>query len=381
MLYFDTLGARKPRQSVIQKYEQACLELWAHPASVHQMGQQVLRALHSAYLELSCYLQADNKDTLLFCNSPEEAIAHIIQGVWNELSRPSGRTHFLTSNLDEAAIILNLEKISSLGASHDLVDASPSGTIDLQALRDCIHPRTQLLAISWANALTGVIQPVHEIATICKERGILFMLEASNLTGLYPLELSTLQPDFVTLSGNSLGGLMGSALLWMKSGHHLNPLLPCGHDWMHSTASHPGALLALGMAAEQTLQERERDLWHLTNLKMQFENKVRELCHPATVLFESSERLVHVSAIAFKGVHGELLNWHLNRKELYTSFGGGMRQQMHYLLKACRIDPSMHYSALSFGLHSGMTSEMINQAATILGNSVQELRRYHHFDI
>jgi cysteine desulfurase len=273
--------------------------------------------------------------------------------------------------------MLNLEKISQWGASHDLIEATPDGTIDLENLHDAIQPRTQAICLSWANSLTGVIQPIEEIVKICSERAVKVFVDASALAGLYETPLKGL--DFLSYAGGPMGSIGASAMIWMKKEHKLPSLMPCGHDWMHSTASHPAGLIALGIAAKANLSQRERALWHLMSLQERFESLLKEKAGPITVLFEKSPRLVHVSAIAFHGVHSELLAWHLNRQQVYASFGGGMRQQIHYLLKACHVPGHLQHSTLSFSFSPEMTLETIEEAACLIAANVHSIRKMHHF--
>lgn len=379
MYYFDQFSARKPQEKAWATYIKAGQELWANPCSIHPLGNQTLKNIASSYADLYHYFGVGDEDTVLFCSSGQEAIATVLQGVYGDMSRNSGRNHFLTSCLDEASIILNLEKISSLGGSHHLVDALESGQIDLQALEESINPRTQMVALSWANALTGVIQPVEAIAKICNEKGLLLLLDASNLLGLYDLNLQSLPVDFITIHGNSLGAVMGTGAIWMRKPHQLSALLPCGHDFMHATASNPAALLSLGVAARESREEREKNVWRLFELRSLFEDLIQEKFKGSQVLFSNSERLVHVSAISFDGVHGEHLSWHLCRKEVYASFGGGSRQQMHYLLKACSVEPKLFHTALSFSFDPAMSDAFIDEATTIIADTATKLRRLHSF--
>lgn len=377
MYYFDAMSARAPLSCVKESLLESYANEWFNPTSTHRPSQNLLSKLHASYLDMAAFLGASNEDTVLFCNSPEEAVAQIIQGLYFEEARPTGKNHFLCTSLEEASIMLNLEKISAWGASHDLVEATPEGHIDLEHLHDSIQPRTQAICFSWANTLTGVIQPVEEIARVCQERGVKLFVDASALSGLYETPLNGV--DFLSYGGSSMGSISASAMVWIKKGRRLPSLMPCGHDWMHSTATHPAGLIALALAAKENQQKRERHLWHLASLQEKFESTLKEKAGPITVLFENSHRLAHVSAISFHGVHSELLAWHLNRQQVYASFGGGTRQQIHYLLKACHVPAELQHCSLSFSFTPDMSLEMVEEAACLIANNVHSLRKLHSF--
>lgn len=379
MYYFDSASARKPKTSCLEVMLRAHQDHWSSPASSHHAGQLLLKQLHLAYVELAHFLQASPQDTITFGSSVQELITQVIHATYLDQTRVNGKNHYLSTCLDEAPIILNLEKLSQFGCSHDLVAASNSGMIDLQALQESIHPRTVMIALSWANALTGVIQPVESIAAIAKERGLLLLLDASPTVGVYDLNLNELKPDFVCMSGNAVGAPVGSAFLWYKSIHKVNSLIPCGHEWMHSTCSNPPALLALARACQEAKCERDADVWKLAGLRARFELRLKSQIDGCQILFESSERLVHVSAVAFEGINAELLAWHLNRMHLYMTFGGGMRQQLHYLLKACYVPAAIHHSCLSFSFDPTMSLEHIDESVEIIASTCKLLRQMHRF--
>jgi cysteine desulfurase len=379
MYYFDSVSAKKPHPGSIEAFYRAQQKHWAHPASVHQLGQNLVRELKGAYEDLAYFYSATPEQTIVFGSSLQEMIAQVIQGIYLAQSRQSGKNHFLCSCLDEAPIILNLEKLTPLGCSHELIPATSKGQIDLIALEKAIQPRTALIAVSWANALTGVIQPIAEIAKLANEREIPLLIDASPTMGLYALNLSDLQPNYVCFSGNSLGAPVGSACCWYREDCPFVPLITSGHDWMHSSSCNPPALLALAYACKQSLEERDEAIWKLVQLRNYFEAGLKKHIPAARVMFENCERIVNVTAIGFEGIHAEFLAWHLNRKQVYTTFGGGTRQQLHYLLKACQVESAFYHSCLSFSLDLSMTYEFLDEAIALITQCYDFIKTMHHF--
>jgi cysteine desulfurase len=93
------------------------------------------------------------------------------------------------------------------------------------------------------------------------------------------------------------------------------------------------------------------------------------------VFFQESERLPNVSAIAFPGIANEALLYHLHRRGVYASIGGGTFQQIGLVLAASGIDPAIAHSAVSFSLSRETTEDQIDRAVAIIVDCVAKLRK------
>ncbi len=151
------------------------------PTVPHQKGQELIPFLSNFYETLYGSIGAKEQDQIILTSSGTEAVNHVISSIYRDITIPTGKNQFLTSQADEAASIMAISHLEPFGCIGKMVPVNADGTVTPQAVADCLSPRTALLSLSWANGLTGVIQPVLEIASLCKERGVRLHLDATHV--------------------------------------------------------------------------------------------------------------------------------------------------------------------------------------------------------
>ena len=167
-------------------------------------------------------------------------------------------------------------------------------------LIESISPRTSLVSISWACGLTGVIQPLEEIASICKQRSIWLHVDATHVAGKLQIDFSELPIDILTFNGAQIGAPIGTGGLLAKNGIPIQPLV-------FGAPLNVAGLVALGEAAHAAQEQQNLYCTEVAYLRDRFEQEVQKAYPEAVVLFSSEERIPHASCIAFPGISNELL--------------------------------------------------------------------------
>lgn len=373
-IYLDNSMTTRPSDRVVSGMQPFFTEKWGSPAAPHQMGQQLFPDLKEAYQALYDILGAKRSDTIVFTSSGVEAVNHAILSGYLDITLPTGKNHFLTSNIDEAASLMAMERLSELGCVAKTIKAGTNGSITIEALGDAITPRTAMVSLSWANALTGVIQPVEEIAALCKERGIRLHLDATHILGKLYFEPNA---DLISFNGDHLHGPKGTGALYIKSGVKCSPLLVGGMEqagYRGGPFNVPG-LVGLGIAAVEALECRDLLCMEVARLRDLLEEKVLAGCPEATIFFRDQERLPNITSIGFPEIVNEALLFLLGRKGIYASIGGGSFQQIGLILMASGVKEPLAHSAVNFTLSRETTEEEIERAATIIVESAQALRK------
>jgi len=300
----------------------------------------------------------------------------VIHSAYRDVTVETGKNHFLTSAIDEAPAIMAMSHLEKLGCVCRMIDVNEQGLVTPEAVGDNVTPRSALLSLSWGCGLTGIIQPVQEIARVCRERGILFHLDASHVLGKLHFDLKELGADFISFEGSLLHAPQGTGALWIRDGVKLSPFLYGGLEQGGHRAGPlnlPG-LAALGKAADQLLQSRDLICMEGARLRNLLEQGIQEGCPGAKPLFTDQERLPHISAMSFPGIANEALLFALSEKGLFASIGGGLQQQLSLMLEACQVEPMLALSAVSFSLSRETTQEDIEQAVDIIVKTAKKLR-------
>lgn len=159
--------------------------------------------LSEAYAAFYALVEADVEDHYLF-TSGAEAVNQVIMGTYIDVTRKTGRHHFLASTVGEAPSVMAMTRLEEMGCHFQMVPVNSEGIVTPQALAETLTPRTALLSLSWGNGLTGIVQPIEQIAKLCEERGILLHVDATHVLGKGYFLFKESGIHFLTFSGGLL---------------------------------------------------------------------------------------------------------------------------------------------------------------------------------
>lgn len=377
-IYLDNSMTTRPSERAISAMMPFFRDKWGLPASPHQLGHELYPAIKESLEALYGLLGAQPQDNFVFTSSGAEAVNQIIHSTYFDQTLQSGRNHFITSNIDEAPAIMAIGRLEEMSCSGTMVHADSSGSITAQAIAEAITPRTILVSLSWANGLTGVINPVEEIAAVCEERGILFHLDATHVLGKLYFELADIGATHLTFNGDHLHAPKGTGGLLIRKERSCSAFILGGIEQagLRAGSYSVGVLAALGEAAKEALDARDLLCTEVARLRNKLEEGVAEGFKEAVPLFTESPRVPHIAAISFRGIANEALLYALNKRGLYGCIGGGSFQQIGLVLKACGMDEVASNGAVSFALSRETTEADIDSAIAIIVEEAQRLRKH-----
>lgn len=375
-LYFDNSMATKPSDRAVGKMLPHFSQAWGNPMSPHVKGQEVHPYLEESYKALYELIRATPQDLILFTSSGAEAVNTVFQSTYHEVTLNTGKNQFLAGEIDEAPALMAMSRLEKANCVGKLIQPSHHCTITEDAIADVLTPRTALVSISWANGLTGVVNPVSHIASLCKDRGILLHVDASHVLGKLLFELEDVGADFISWSGEVLHAPQGTGALYVRKGVPLDPFVVGGLEQggYRAGSFSVAGLSALAEASRELLDARDYMCTEIARLRNKLEEGVQAQVPESKALFTDQQRVPHISAIAFPGVINEALLYALNRRNLCACIGGGSFQQIGLILKACGFDDLVAHSAVSFSLSRETTEQQVDQAITIIAEAVKQLR-------
>lgn len=374
-LYFDNSTTARPSDKVISAMLPFLKTFWGTTSTPHQKGQELYSSLTDYYKILYHFIGAKEKDRLVLTSSGSEAVNHVVSSVYRDVIHMTGKNQLITSRLDEAPAMMAINGLETFGCVGRVIEPSTEGRITPEALSDIISPRTALVSVSWANGLTGVIQPIAEIGELCKKRGILFHVDATHVLGKMFFDLDELNINYLTFNGEQLHAPKGSGILYIKEGAPCSPFIFGSADQggLRAGSLNMAALAGLACAAQEALDSRDLLCTEVARLRNQLEKGIIKGFPNAQICFKDQERLPHVTTIIFKGISNEALLFILNKKGVYASIGGGNFQQLGLILAATGISDILAHSALSFSLSRYTTEEEIDRTISIVIESANLL--------
>lgn len=291
---------------------------------------------------------AEKEDCFTATSSSAEAINQVLFSCFLEISRKTGKCHFITSAVEDAPTLQMMKRLEELGCFVKIAKVNERGEIDIVALETLISPRTALVSLTMGQGLTGVIQPTDEIAALCQKKNVLLHLDATHCVGKYPFSMHS---DYLTCSFG----------LFARKSAPLVPLI------LGSKPLDPAPLEEL---AKKSLDSLDTASLEMPRLRAFFEKEILEMIPNAKILFQSSLRLPNTTVITFPFAHQSALYPLLQNKKIQTQIGGDTSQHLSALLTASKIDPIEASCALSFSLPSTITQDSLHQAALEIKNTV-----------
>ncbi|MCE5316380.1 MAG: cysteine desulfurase [Parachlamydia sp.] len=380
-IYLDNSTTARPSQKALSKMMPFLTDRWGHPSQPHQMGQELYPAMQESYKAIYALLGTKESASFVFTSSGAEAVNQVFLSTYLDVSQSSGKNQFITSNVDEAPALMSIGRLEHMGCVGKMVHAGAHGVVTVEALGDAISPRTALVSLSWANGLTGVVQPVAEISQVCQQRGIALHLDATHVLGKLFYDLEEIKPTFLTFNGAQLHAPKGTGGLSVKEGTKCSPFIVGGIEQGGKRAGSfdVAALVALGQASLETLETRDLLCTEVARLRDKLESNILEGFPEAQILLKGvHERLPHCTAIAFPGMANEALLYTLNRKGVFASIGGGCFQQLALILAASGIPDILAHTAVSFSLSRETTEDEVDRASEIICEAAKRLRKLSH---
>jgi len=378
-IYLDNNATTQPDTRVVDAVTRALNELWANPSSVHRAGQEVRNAVELAREQVSQLINARTSE-LIFTSGATEANNLALHGILGARGR---RTTIVTTTAEHSAIREPCDALEADGYEVIRLDVDTNGLVDPQQLARVLQEHAKqiaLVSIHWANNETGVIQPIEQLAEMCKEHRVPFHTDATQAVGKVPVDAKDPAVDALSLSAHKFHGPKGSGALYVRSGLRLRPQIvggPHERERRGGTEHVPG-IIGFGMAAdlaEQWLTSEGPQ--EQAALRDRFEQKVVDAVPDAQINAANAPRLWSTTNIAFPPLQAEAILLLLSERGLDASAGAacssGSLDPSPVLLAMGLPEPVAHAS-VRFSLSRYTTAEAIDRAIEIIPGAIAKLR-------
>ena len=275
-------------------------EQWGNPSSAHGAGQAAHEAVEAARAEVAALLGAE-PPAVAFTGSGTEANNAVVAAA---LRRAGPGGHLVLSAFEHPSIRAAAAAWApAVGASVTEVAPGPDGVVSARDLAAALRPETRLVALMLAQNELGTLQPVAEVARLCRERGIPVLCDAVQAIGKVPVSVQELGVDYLSLGGHKFHGPLGAAALWIRDGAPYEPLLVGGGQERRRRAStvNVPAVVGLGRACRLAAAELPDRAARLLALRERFEAGLGAALPDAIVHGAAAPRLPHTSHVAIPG--------------------------------------------------------------------------------
>lgn len=371
--YFDYNATTPIAPSVVEAIQPFLTQHYGNPSSSHIYGQAAHQAVEESRRRVAVLLGADPEE-VVFTSGGTESINTAIKGVcFREFGR---RGHLITTAIEHPATIAPIRFLERLGFEVSICPCDSDGRVAPESVEEMIRPDTRLVSIMHANNETGVIQPVSEIAGICRQKGVLCHTDAAQSSGKIDVDVERLGVDLLSLAGHKFYAPKGVGALYVRHGLELEPLLHgAGHESGRraSTESLP-LIVGLGKAAELASKVSATDHARLAELRDRLLDGLRSGVAGIQVHGGNAERLPNTLCVNFPKVAGhELLQ---RTPELMASTRAACHSGDHTIsatLAAMGIDEPGARGTVRLSLGWPTSTDEVNAVAALLCESWRAL--------
>ena len=329
----------------------------------HAFGWAAAEAVKIARTSVAEVMGAD-PEAVYFTGGATESLNTAIKGVATTYRKKGN--HIVTVKTEHKGVLNACKVLARSGIETTLLDVDANGLVDVDQLEAAITDSTILVSVMWANNETGVIQPIEEIASRVRERGILFMTDATQAYGKIPVDISAV--DLLTCTAHKLYGPKGIGALYVRKRNprvRLVPLIDGGsqEDGMRAGTTNVPGIVGFGAAARIAGEERGAEASRLSALRDQFEKQITVALPFVKINGGGAPRLPHVSNLAFPGVTAAKLVTELRSLAMSTgsacSTGTG---KPSHVLKAMGLSDAEAYATLRISFGRFTTAEEVDFA-------------------
>ncbi len=345
---------------------------FGNPSSVHAAGRAARAAVDNARDKLAALLYVKPHE-LIFTSGGTESCNLAVLGLARCSSSRGG--HVISNKAEHHAVLNALEYLEKCeGFDVTWLNVSREGFVDLDQLAAAIRPETRLVSIMSANNETGVIQPIHEISRICRERGVLLHSDTVQSFGKIENDLSLV--DAASFAAHKFYGPKGIGFLFLRSGLSIQPIMFGG---AHENERRPGtenvaAIAGVAAAAEWTLKEKQREQEREKGLRDELCERITQIFPEAHQNGDPARRLANTLNVSFAGIDSETMLMALDLEGVCASSGSacmvGSVVASHVLL-AMGLPMERASSAVRFSLGKWTTAEEIAAA----GEAIERIAR------
>ncbi|GBD97400.1 MAG TPA: aminotransferase class V-fold PLP-dependent enzyme [Nitrospirae bacterium] len=372
-IYLDH-NATTPLDPEVCEAMLSCMESnYGNPSSIYSEGKNAGILIESARRSVAQMLNCTAR-RIVFTGGGSEANNLVLKGI--AFGEKNKRDHIITSSIEHPSVLAACAWLEKYGFQITRLDVDETGTLNPGELESAINGKTCLVSIMLANNETGSLQPVAEMARICRQRGVLFHTDATQAAGKIPLDVGELGVDLLTLSGHKLYGPKGVGALYVRKGVRLEPLIHGGKQEgsLRAGTENSIGIAGLGKAAELAIQ-RLPEMKRIRALRDKLEKGIRELFPEAGLNGKESERLPNTLNICLPGLRGESIVMAMDQKGIALSSGSACRsgspKPSHALLAMGLSEEEAHCSIrLSLGLQN--TEEEIERTVSIFKQVIKE---------
>ena len=354
-IYLDHIAATPLRPEALEAMRPFLAGSFGNPQSLHAAGREALEAVDTAREEVAALIGAQASE-IHFTASGSEANNFAVKGL--AAGQQARGRHIVVSAIEHTSVLNSVKALERSGFTSTLVPVDREGRVDPEAVAKALTKETVLVSVMLANSEVGTIEPVAEIASLCRERKVLCHTDAVAAAGNIPVDVKALGVDALSLAGDQFYGPKGAAALCVRKGVRILPLIDGGiqEGGRRGGTENVAAIVGLGKAAALARAEIAGRTAALVPLRDRLLEELPRRIEHVLVTGPRTDRLPHHASFCVEFVEGEGMLLFLDMKGIAASSGSACTSKAlkaSHVLLAMGLDHATAQGSLIFSLIDG----------------------------
>jgi cysteine desulfurase len=351
-------------------------EQFGNPASrSHAYGWSAEEAVENARSEVAKLVNADPRE-IVWTSGATESNNLALKGAAH-FYKEKGK-HLITVKTEHKAVLDTCRELEREGYEVTYLDVLPNGLIDFEVLKAAIRPDTILISVMFVNNEIGVVQDIPRIGEFCREKGIIFHVDAAQATGKVVIDLQTMKVDLMSFSAHKTYGPKGVGALYVRRKPRVRieaQMHGGGHErGMRSGTLAPHQIAGMGECFRIAREEMQTENERIRMLRDRLWNGLNQI-EEVYLNGDMNHRVPHNLNISFNYVEGESMIMAL--KDIAVSSGSACTSaslEPSYVLRSLGRNDELAHSSIRFTIGRFTTEEDVDFTIDLVKSKIAKLR-------
>ena len=374
-IYLDHSATTGTKQEVLEEMLPVFTTNYGNPSSVHSFGRDAKKLVDQARMRVAKALGALPEE-IFFTAGGTEADNWVLKGV--AYANKNKGNHIITTGIEHHAVINTCKYLEEHGFKVTFLPVNEYGIVNLDEIEKSIADNTILISVMFANNEIGTIEPIKEIGSLCRKKGILFHTDAVQAVGNVPIDVKDMNIDLLSIASHKFYGPKGMGALYIRKGVKIDSLIHGGaqeRGRRAGTENIPG-IVGMGKAIEIAVKNMDSESKRLIYLRDKLIEGLLKISG-TKLNGDKNNRLPGNVNVTFDSVDGEILAMALDEDGICVSNGSACSAgaiEPSHVLTAIGLSRDAAKGSLRLTIGANTTEDEVDFVVNAIDNTVVKLR-------
>ena len=380
-IYLDNAATTPVRKEVIKEMLPYLDKKFGNASSLHSFGRDARDAIEQSRQKIAKIINAEPEE-IIFTSGGTESDNMAIKEI-AFVNRNQNKNEIITSKIEHDAVLESCKLLEHMGFKVHYADVDKEGIVNVEQIKKLINEKTILVSIMHANNEIGTIQPIEEIAKICRQKCVYFHTDAVQTFCKEKIDVKKMNIDLHSASSHKIYGPKGIGFLYIRKGTKIGALLHGGgHEFgLRSGTENTAGIAGFAKAAELASKEMNFENARLKKLRDKIINNLLKI-NGTRLNGDKEKRLSNNINISFRSIEGESIVLKLDEKAIAASTGSACSSKSlepSHVLLALGLSHIDAHGSVRLTLGRFNTEKDVNYLLSVMPKIVEDLRRISPF--